>query len=252
MISVDSLRNVGASYVDFSEDGKSPTAVIPHKNAPPGVGQLSGSALITGVFSTPATGKSGDMKLGGSPLSVDDLFSKTDGETAAQIKSFEGIPASAVSGNPMQAMSLNDMAAELTMTMLKNALDNKQIEREIKAELAVVQFQNGMKIADMIEERGELAFQKAVTEAVTKVASAIVTIGGQKLGEKLAKPKGKGDDVELAAVDGSGRGGTIKGKKPQLTDAQKMTAQNTGKLTGELLKAMVEATGALVVAHLDL
>jgi ketopantoate reductase len=150
-------------------------------------------------------------------------------------------------------MSLNDMAAELTIMILQNAQSIKAIEREMKAELAAVQFQNGMKMADMIEKRGELAFQKAVTEAVTKMTSAVASIAAQKIGEKLATPKttqGEGrSQLGLGQGDGSK---FIPGQKSQLTEAQKMAVQSTGKMCNDLAKAMVEATGTLIAAHLDL
>ncbi|MDR0418538.1 MAG: hypothetical protein LBH08_03895 [Puniceicoccales bacterium] len=252
MSSVDRFGNVGTSYVDFSVDGKLPKVATPQQGTPSGVGQLGKSALAIEVSSVSVTDISGDVQLGGPAISIDGTLSVEDQAITKQIKSFESIPASAVSLDPMQTMSLNDMMAELTMMMLKNALSNKEVEREMRAELAVIQFQNGMKMADMIEKRGELAFKKAIVEAVTKVASIVTSIAAQKIGEKLATPKRKNNDLDQMGVE-QGEGFTeIKRPKAKLTDAQKMAAQNTGRLCGDLAKAMVEATGMIIAAHLDL
>ncbi|MDR1366586.1 MAG: hypothetical protein LBJ13_01610 [Puniceicoccales bacterium] len=253
MSSVDRFGNVGASYVDFSGGGQLPTVATPQQGVPSGVGQLGRPALMTGIPSVPVTNSvsGGDVRLGGPAISVGDTFSASDQATASQLRSFEGIPASAVSLNPYASMSLNDMAAELTMMMLENACASKRMEREMRAELAAMQFKNGMHMADLILERGELAFEKAVTEAVTKLAAVVAELAAQKIGEKLATPKKENQIKDQLPVD-NGAVDEIEMPKAELTRDQKRAAYNTGKLCGDLAKAMVESTGTLIAAHFDL
>jgi hypothetical protein len=52
-----------------------------------------------------------------------------------------------------------------------------------------------MKIDDMISERGEFAFEKAVLAAVTKAASVLTSIAAHEIDEKDAMPDQTHDDL---------------------------------------------------------
>jgi hypothetical protein len=282
MSSIDTSGNRGATYVGFSPQNPALPGVIPPSvqgPTPSGIGQLGGSAL-TGITSASVTNNAigGDVRIGGPILLSSDPMTMGDQAALNQLKVFENIPASAVSNNPRESMSLNDMVAELTMMMLQHAMANKSIERAMKAELAVTQFQNGMKMAEMIEQKGKLAFEKAVVESVTKLASALVDIAATKIAEK-AKAKETEQKITSNSLDSTedklaaqqvandvdGKVTETQATKPNfagyaadktekvpLSEAQKKAIDDKASLIKEVVKATIDCTGVLVAAHLDL
>jgi hypothetical protein len=203
----------------------------------------------------------GDAQLGGAVINVDPTLTMADQELADMVK-FRGSPppladqiGQGLDEEQMAALqeqcnngqlSVNDLAAELTIIMLKNALENKTIERQMRAELAQVQFQNGMKIADLIKTKGELAYKKAVTQAVTQLASCIGSLVTSKLVEKALTPKkgSQGDaDAEHLLMDSLKTGPTA---------MQREAARRTGEMVGNLVGKVVETAGTLIAAEFDL
>ncbi|MDR2806686.1 MAG: hypothetical protein LBB11_00830 [Puniceicoccales bacterium] len=212
----------------------------------PGIANVEGPAIsqktvVTDAVSSP----SGDVKLGGSVISLDPVFTKADQSAANIVAEIS----SATVGNPMSKMSVNDIMAEMTMMMLQNAFANKSVEREMRAELSSMQFQNGMKLADMIEKRGELAFKKAVTSAVTQVASAVANIAAQEITEKIMLRSKNSTDISVGAQAAT-EGATHTKIAPTALERQK--AMQTGQLVGELAKSTTSCIGNLIAANLDL
>ncbi|MDR2201100.1 MAG: hypothetical protein LBN94_03260 [Puniceicoccales bacterium] len=229
---------------------------------------IGGGSVIPGVRPTDViTSPSGDVQLGGTGISIDPIFTKSDQLTADMLTQI-----GATSGNPQANMSLNDMVAEVMIMTLQHAQEMKSIEREMKAELAQIQFQNGMKIADLIREKGELAYKKAVTEAVGKLVSTAVNIGLNKLAEHMATPsKAERSTVKIntdvspstaqISTDKNGMPGsaTTPDMAPgsttevrEVTDRERAHAQRQGELAGSLGSGIVDCVCGIVAANFDL
>ncbi|MDR1334412.1 MAG: hypothetical protein LBJ71_04280 [Holosporaceae bacterium] len=144
-------------------------------------------------------------------------------------------------------LSVNDLATELMMLMLNNAFENKSIERQMRAELAQIAFQNGMKAADMTGKKGELAYKKAAIQAVTKMASVAVDIATSKVADYIANQK----KPDVAGIHAKRGGGDRAGGFKYTPDERKAIKENW-KLGNEALKAAIETTGSLMCADIDL
>jgi hypothetical protein len=144
-------------------------------------------------------------------------------------------------------LSVNDLATELMMLMLNNAFENKSIERQMRAELAQIAFQNGMKTADMTGKKGELAYKKAVIQAVTKMASVAADIVTSKVADYIANQKN--GDVARKNTEG---GGSSQAGGFKYTPEERKAIKENWKLGNEAFKAAIETTGSLMCADIDL
>jgi hypothetical protein len=207
----------------------------------------------------------GYAQSGGAPITVDPKWTVEEQQALDQAREIGKTPQMPLSDQIQQGLdqsqidalkeqcnngqlSINDLAAELMIMMLKNAMDNKTAERQMRAELAQVQFQNGMKIADLIKQKGEGNYKKAVTHAVTQLASAVVPLLTSKIAEKaLTSTKGKKHHDAGMAEEGKL---TITEVTPD--EVQKAAAASIGQWVASLVKTSVEVTGELISAELDL
>jgi hypothetical protein len=248
------------SSVPFRDDGEVDTTAPEKSIGPSGDLQLWGTPIV--LDQTLSVGISGNVQIGGAgvilmpPLTPDDLktlemvqFRGTPLPLAEQMQAgldparMEALVGECNNGN----LSVNDLAAELMILMLNNALANKSIERQMRAELAQMQYQNGMKIADMIGKKGELAYKKAVTQAVTKMATVAVDIATTKIADYIANQKlGNVAGENLTGGTGSQKGGF------KYTPEERDAIRRNGAMTNEALKAAIETTGNLICADLDL
>ncbi|MDR3317697.1 MAG: hypothetical protein LBS71_02745 [Puniceicoccales bacterium] len=204
---------------------------------------------------------SGNCQLGGSPLHLADRITPDDQRIEQLMAQFRGTPLplaeQIMAGLDPEMMndllnqcnrgglSISDLEAEIMILVIKNAFDNKCTEREMRAQLAQIQFQNGMKIADMIKQKGELAYKRAVTDAVTKLAACVGSITAEYGAKKLMnRPRTRTD------VDVSGKGTTTNAKVP-LTDVQKQAIQAAATHVSNLVKTSIETIGNLMCAADD-
>jgi hypothetical protein len=181
------------------------------------------------------------VQLGRTGVSLDPAYTKANQSAANMLAEI-----SAAVTNPNEKKSVNDVMAELTIMMLKHSLANKNVEREMRTEIAQIQYQNGMKIADLIKQKGEMAFKKALTQAVTQLTSAVVSLGAQKLTEHLmTREKGTAG----IATDGKAAG---KDGKIAPTDHEKSRAQTYAGLVSNVARESVSCIGNLIGAEFDL
>ncbi|MDR0740507.1 MAG: hypothetical protein LBF34_02235 [Puniceicoccales bacterium] len=145
-------------------------------------------------------------------------------------------------------LSVNDLAAELMILMINNAFENKSIERQIRSEIAQLQFQNGMKIADMIKEKGELAYKKAVTDAVTKMVASLADAAINAAAYN--KSQQKGENVGQTNMEAEGSANSKAGGF-KYTGEQRDNINKAGKLGGDAVKTIIESTGSLICAEFD-
>ncbi|MDR0590871.1 MAG: hypothetical protein LBG09_03445 [Puniceicoccales bacterium] len=207
---------------------------------------------------------SGDAQFDGAPVTVDPRYTTEDQRVADETRMAgqtspmpleeqirQGLDQEQMGALLEQCnngqLSINDLAAELMIIMLNNAMENKTIERKMRAELAQVQFQNGMKIADLMKAKGELAFKAAVTQAATQLASCIGNLVTSKLVEKALTPKNKSHDEA-----GLGDEGTLESTKIGPTEAERKAAREAGQIAGNLVGKVIESAGAIVVAECNL
>jgi hypothetical protein len=237
----------------------------------PGAGKVdfSRDAWIEDVEDTkgvsPPRGRSpsGDAKLGGAPLTMGGRYTMADQRVADETRSVGRTPTMSLEDQICQGLdqekmgalneqclsgqlSVNDLAAALMIIMLKNALENKTIERQMRAELALVTFLNGMKIAELIKLKGELAYKKAIFQAGTQLASCVANFAVSKLVEKALTPGGSHGEANLAEE------GKLDSTKTGPIEAERMAARKTGELAGNLVGQAISSTGMIVEAEFDL
>jgi hypothetical protein len=143
-------------------------------------------------------------------------------------------------------LSINDLAMELTILILNNALENKCIERQIRSELTQIRFVSDMEMAKMIEEKGELAFKKTITSTVTKVVSTVAVVAIEETANYIANRK-----KEEAGVAVEGSGGS-KEKDFKYTKPERDAIIRRGQLTGKLSDQVSQAVGEIIAADSDL
>ncbi|MDR1590603.1 MAG: hypothetical protein LBR92_01220 [Puniceicoccales bacterium] len=229
-------------------------------NSPEAVGVIGKPGGVQPVDSEVVIGPGGDVQLGGAGVILMETETEEFAKLKEEIGKFSGSPlpleeqmkigteeamASIMQDCDSGNLSINDLAAELMILMITNALENKSAERQMRAELAQMQFQNGMKIADMIKQKGELAFQKAVTQAVTKAVTCAVDIVASKVTDHFVKKKVA---VETSNEQVERNGDKLRDKSKE----EKKATKEAGRLMNEGIKTCVETVGTLVSAELDL
>ncbi|MDR2372127.1 MAG: hypothetical protein LBD60_03200 [Puniceicoccales bacterium] len=253
--------------IDFSPvtlDGDEGVQGVTPKGGGPGPSgdiQLWGSAIT--LDSTLSIGASGNVNVGGPGIILEPPLTPEDQKTREMIQ-FRGTPLplaeqmrAGLDPERMDALidqcnngqlSVNDLAAELMILMINNAFENKSIERQIRSEIAQLQFQNGMKIADMIKEKGELAYKKAVTDAVTKMVATLADAAINAAAYNKSQQKGENKtSINMETGAGDSEAGGLKYTKDQRENINK-----AGKLGGEAVKTIIESTGSLICAEFDL
>ncbi|MDR2812342.1 MAG: hypothetical protein LBB05_00910 [Puniceicoccales bacterium] len=223
---------------------------------------IEGDEAASAVTSGESTEPSGDVQLKG-PVVIPEPTLTAGDQALMEMVQFRGVPLplaeqmrAGLDPEKMNALveecnsgklSVNDLAAELMILMINNAFENKSIERQMRAELAQVQFQNGMKIADMIKAKGDLAYKKAVTQAVTKMTACVADIAATKIADHIASRKEGADHLNLAQ-----KGGTDDTRGFKYDPEKRNAIRQAGKLTSEALRTTVETAGNLMCAELDL
>jgi hypothetical protein len=238
-ISSDHFDPVGFSPIAFEMEGKAAEVALEKGIGSSGFARIGGPGIVLELPLTADDQKMLEMvRFRGTPLPIEEQIQ--NGVNPAMMDAL-------VEQCNTGQLSVNDLATELMLLMLNNALENKTIERQMRAELAQLQFQNSMKIADMIGKKGELAYKKAVTQAVTKMASIAVDIAATKIAEYIANQKlGSVANPNLGAnIEGSSKGGF------KYSPEERENIRQCGRLTSEALKAAIETTGSLICADLD-
>ncbi|MDR1435229.1 MAG: hypothetical protein LBI77_02390, partial [Puniceicoccales bacterium] len=107
----------------------------------PGIANVGNPAIIPGPPRTSfVSAPSGDVQLGGVGVSVDPAYTKANQSAANMLAEI-----SMAVTNPNEKKSVNDIMAELMIMMVKHSLANKNVEREMRVEIAQIQYKNGMK-----------------------------------------------------------------------------------------------------------
>jgi hypothetical protein len=145
-------------------------------------------------------------------------------------------------------LSINDLATELVIMMLNNALKNKCTERQMRAELAQLHFKNDIGMADMIEKKGKLAFNRAIANVVAKTVSSVATIAIEETANYIANRK------RSEAAQNTRQGAPIgdSNKDFKYTKPERDAIIHRGQLVAKLTEQMVQATGETINAKLDL
>ncbi|MDR1906809.1 MAG: hypothetical protein LBQ03_01135 [Puniceicoccales bacterium] len=223
---------------------------------------IESSSGASGVAPGHGVGPSGDIQFIGPVIIPEPTLTTWDRELTEMVQ-FRGTPLplaeqmrAGLDPEKMNALiedcnngklSVNDLAAELMILTLNNAMENKSIERQMRAELAQVQFQNGMKVADLIKQRGELTYKKAVTEAVTKMTTLAVDLGSKATAHYIANQK-KSGMAEVNVMKGS----KDTGKDFKYSPNEQKAIIERGEMVSDALKKIVESTSTLISGELEL
>ncbi|UPA28515.1 MAG: hypothetical protein LW808_000335 [Verrucomicrobiota bacterium] len=81
------------------------------------------------------------------------------------------------SGLPTDRGSLGDIMTAILILQLKSAMEGKQANREMSAEMASTIYQKSKEIASMILEKGKIAFDQAIAGAITGLVGTAFSSG---------------------------------------------------------------------------
>jgi hypothetical protein len=213
------------------------------------------------IASSPKGVPSGDIQFIG-PVIIPEPTLTTGDQNLMEMIQFRGSPlsvadqmAAGVDAEKMNALmedcssgklSVSDLATELMIMMINNAHENKAIERQMRAELAQVHFENDMEIAKMIKEKGELAFKKVITGVVTKVATTVLTIAAEQTANYIATRKTNAAGSDVGAIKGDQQKGF------KYTPQEQEDIRRKGQLAGKLGEQVSQTVGEIIGAELDL
>jgi hypothetical protein len=95
------------------------------------------------------------------------------------------------------ARSLDELIAVLMMMMIKNAFENKSMQRMFKAELASSMFQNGLKMAELTKEQAQLKLASVCTNAAMSIAGSVAGFAAYGIGTRQSQMTGKSDSQQM-------------------------------------------------------